>query len=128
MADVTGAYITETPIISQNASSIIRYRSKYYSDTDDISLPLIKGTRYILFAVITTGNIIEIGFGQIAGTITDSRFSLTTPAGTGGIDLSEFFNSAPFTQYKEASAAFNYFIIKASAGESVVAAISELKV
>lgn len=128
MADVTGAYITEEPIISQNTSSIIRYRSKYYSGTSNISIPLIKGIRYVVFAIITTGNVVEIGFGQVVGTITDSRFSLTTPVGTGGVDLSEFFSSAPFTQYKEVSSSFNYFIIKGAASESIVAAISELKV
>jgi hypothetical protein len=59
--------------------------------------------------VLTAGATISIGFGQAAGTITDSRFTFTQAAGP--LDLSNFFRSAPFTQYKTPSAAFVYFII-----------------
>lgn len=109
MADVTGANTTSAPIISANTAAILRHRAQFYSGTDKIDLPLIKGTRYIIFAVVSSGTSVEIGFGQASGTITDSRFTFSQAAGP--TDLSFFFNSTPFTQYKEPSASFVYLSI-----------------
>jgi len=109
MADVTGANTTSAPIISNNTAEIIRHKATYYSGSNAINIPLVKGTRFIIQAVIAAGPTCSIGFGQVAGTITDSRFTFTQAAGP--LDLSDFFRAAPFVAYKEPSASFVYLII-----------------
>lgn len=123
MNDYTGTYSTDFPIISYNQAAILKHKAKFYNGSGSISIPLVKGTRYIILSVIAAGPTCSIGFGQVAGTITDSRFTFTQASGP--LDLSSFFGSAPFTQYKEPDANFIYLIIT---GTGVVsAAIAALK-
>lgn len=123
MVEYSGSYSTELPIVSLNQSAIIKHKAKFYSGSGSISLPLVKGTRYIILSVLAAGPTCSIGFGQVAGTITDSRFTFTQAAGP--LDLSEFFVSAPFTQYKEPDVNFLYLIITGTGIVSV--AIAALK-
>lgn len=123
MADLTGSYATHSPIISQNTQSILRHRTYYLSGSDAISIPLVKGSRFIIYSVITEGNQISIGFGQEAGTITDSRFEYSQTSGP--LDLSNLFRSSPFTQYREPTTNYVYLII---AGTGVItASVTEFK-
>jgi len=126
MADLAGAYTPSVPIISQNTNSILRYRATYYNGTTSINIPLVKGLRYIVYSLVTTGNAISMGFGQVEGTITDTKFTLTT-LGSAGLDLSAFFYAAPFAQYKEPSDDFLYFIIRGETDSEIVAAIADFK-
>ena len=123
MTEYAGAYSTDLPIISFNQAAIIKHKAKFYSGSGSISIPLVKGTRYIILSVIAAGPTCSIGFGQAAGTITDSRFTFTQASGP--LDLSPLFGNAPFTQYREPDASFLYLIIT---GTGVVsAAIAALK-
>jgi hypothetical protein len=124
MVDYTGTFMTEVPAVSINTSAVLKHKAKYYNGTSSVSIPLVKGRRYVILALVTTGNTISIGFGLVAGTITDSRFTYTVTAGP--LDLSEFFNSAPFGQYKEPNASFAYLIINGEAGKVITFAVSEM--
>jgi hypothetical protein len=75
MADLTGAYTTPVPTISQNTAAVIKYRSNYVTGTQYINLPVSKGVRYIITSIFTEGDTIKIGFGEDEDTITDERFS-----------------------------------------------------
>ena len=121
MADLTGAYTTPVPTISQNTASVIKYRSNYVTGTEFINLPISTGIRYIITSIYTEGNTITIGFGEVADTITDSRFTFTVTAGP--LDLSNFFGNAPFTQYKDT----DYLIIQGETGEDLTVAYVEFK-
>lgn len=123
MTEYAGSYSTDLPIISYNQAAILKHKALFYNGTDSISIPLVKGTRYIVLSAITAGANLSIGFGQVAGTITDSKFTFTQ--GAGPLDLSDFFGSAPFTQYKEPSASFVYLIITGTG--AITAAIAALK-
>ena len=109
MIDMTGARTSIAPIISNNTAEIIRHKATYYTGTGSISIPLAKGTRFIVHAVLLAGPTCSIGFGKVAGTITESKFTFTQASGP--LDLSAFFRAAPFTIYKEPSTNFIYFII-----------------
>jgi hypothetical protein len=122
---LTGAYATDVPVVSQNTAALLKFKAKYYNGTGSISIPLVKGTRHIITALFTDGNTISIGFGQAAGTITDSRFTFT--ATSGPIDFANFFNAAPFSQYKEPNASFVYLIITGEGGKQITAAIATMK-
>lgn len=123
MSDYTGSYSTDVPVIPFNTASMIKHKAKFYNGSGSISIPLVKGTRFIVLSVITAGNNISIGFGQNAGTISDSRFTFTTAATT--LDLSAFFANAPFTQYKEPSSSFVYLIITGTG--AITAAVCAMK-
>lgn len=123
--NLTGAYATDVPVVSQNTAALLKFKSAYYNGTTTISIPLIKGIRHIIMSLFTDGNTISIGFGQVAGTISDERFTFTTT--TGPIDFSNFFNAAPFSQYKEPNASFVYLIIVCETGKQVTAAVSTMK-
>jgi hypothetical protein len=109
MADVTGVYTSQTPTISQNTASILRHKAQYYNGSGAINLPLKKGLRYIIYSVITAGATISIGFGKNAGTIVTTKFTFTQTAGP--LDLSSFFEAAPFCQYIEPTEDNVYLII-----------------
>lgn len=123
MADVTGAYASRYPVVSQNTESVMRHRTYYLSDTNSISILLSTGTRFIIYSLVTEGNQIDIGFGQVAGTIVDSRFSYSQASGP--LDLSNFFRASPFTQYK-ALDANNVYLIIAGAGVITIS-VAEFK-
>lgn len=106
---ITGAHTSHAPVISNNTAEIIRHKATYFNGTGSINIPLVLGTRFIIQAIITAGPTISIGFGQVAGTITESRFTFTQ--GAGPLDLSDFFRAAPFVAYKAPSASFVYLII-----------------
>lgn len=121
MADLTGTHMSQFPIISQNTASILRHKAVYYSGTGSVSIPLVKGTRYIIYAILTSGTSIQIGFSLSAGLIDDLRFSYSQAAGP--MDLSNFFRSAPFTQYEEPSDTLRYLVLKGSAAASIIATV-----
>lgn len=121
MADLTGAYTTPSPTISQNTAFVIKYRAKYVTGTQYINLPITPGMRYIITSLYTAGNTISIGFGEVADTITDSRFTFTVA--TGPTDLSNFFGSAPFSQYKNT----DFLIIAGEAASLISVAYVEFK-
>jgi hypothetical protein len=121
MADLTGAYTTPVPTISQNTAAVIKYRSNYASGTQFINIPITTGLRNIITSVYTTGNKITIGFGEVADTITDERFTFTITAGP--LDLSNFFGNAPFSQYKDT----DLLIIETEAATVVTVAFVEFK-
>lgn len=123
--DLTGAYSADVPVVSLNTAAIIKYRAIYYNGTSAISIPLQKGIRRVILSLITAGNTISIGFGQVAGTITDSRFTFTVT--TGPLDLSDFFASAPFGYYKAPSDNYAYLIIAGEIGKEISAAVADLK-
>jgi len=123
MTDYAGDYSTDLPIVSYNQAAIIKHKAKFYSGSGSISIPLVKGTRFIILSVLAAGATCSIGFGQAAGTITDSRFTFTQ--GSGPLDLSTFLDSAPFTQYREPDANFLYLIITGTG--VVTAAVSAIK-
>lgn len=121
MANLTGAYTTPVPTISQNTAAIIKYRANYVTGTASISLPIKVGERYIITSVYTEGNEVTIGFGESAGTITDERFTFTQTAGP--LDLSLFFGNAPFTQYKNT----DFLIINGEAAKAITVAYVDFK-
>jgi len=121
MADLTGAYTTPVPTISQNTASVIKYRSNYVTGTASVSIPIIVGMRNIITSIYTNGNKIIIGFGEVAGTITDQRFTFTVTAGP--LDLSNFFGNAPFTQYKDT----DFLVITGEAAKVISVAYVEFK-
>jgi hypothetical protein len=121
MADVTGAYASPVPTISQNTAAIIKYRNNYASGTALIALPLKKGERYIINSVYTEGNTIQIGFSENGTSISDERFTFTVT--TGPIDLSLFFGNAPFTQYKNT----DFLLITGQALKTITIAYADFK-
>ena len=129
MADLTGAYTTPVPTISQNTASIIKYRSNYASVATGgaalIALTLAPGVRYIITSVYTEGNEIKIGFGNDASAIDDERFTFTIAAGP--LDLSYFFGNAPFTQYRYDSVLSTHLVITGEALKAITVAYIEFK-
>lgn len=125
MTEYAGTYSTDLPIVSLNQAAIIKHKAKFYTGTSSISLPLVKGTRYIILSLVTEGKSVNIGFGKVAGTITDSRLSYIPAAGP--IDLSNFFSASPFTQYKEPNDDFLYLIVNAETNKVITIAVAALK-
>jgi len=125
MADLTGAYTTPVPTISQNTASVIKYRSNYVTGTALIALPLAPGVRYIITSVYTEGNEINIGFGDDATAIDDLRFEFAIT--TGPLDLSNFFGNAPFTQYKYDATLSTHLVITGEAAKDITVAYVEFK-
>jgi hypothetical protein len=125
MADLTGAYTTPVPTISQNTASVIKYRANYVTGTALIALPLSAGIRYIITSVYTNGNEIKIGFGNDATGIDDERFTYTVTAGP--LDLSNFFGNAPFTQYRYDASLSTHLVITGEAAKVITVAYVEFK-
>ena len=129
MADLTGAYTTPVPTISQNTASVIKYRSNYASVATGgaalIALPLAIGVRYIITSIYTNGNEIKIGFGNDATAIDDERFTFTVTAGP--LDLSNFFGNAPFTQYRYNATLSTHLVITGEALKVITVAYVEFK-
>ncbi len=125
MVDLTGAYGTLFPVISQNTAAVLKHKAKFFFATQSVSIPLVKGTRFVILALLTEGTFINIGFGPLAGIITDERFSYSQSAGP--VDLSHFFEAAPFTQYKEPDSGNVYLNINGQANKKVVVAVAAIK-
>ena len=121
MAILTGAYATPVPTISQNTAAVIKYRNKYVTGTQFINIPISVGIRNIITSVYTEGNEVTIGFGEVANTITDERFTFTATAGP--LDLSTFFGNAPFSHYKNTA----FLIVETQAANDVTVAYVEFK-
>jgi hypothetical protein len=121
MANLTGAYTTPVPTISQNTAAIMKYRNNFVTGTALIALPLKKGERYIINSVYTEGNTIQIGFSEDGSSISDERFTFTVTSGP--LDLSLFFGNAPFTQYKNT----DYLLITGEAAKAITVAYVDFK-
>ena len=120
MADVTGAYMTPSCVISQNTEAVLRHKAKFYNGSTYVALPLRVGTRYIIYSAISNGTYIKIGLSTNGSTIIDAantHFTFTQTAGP--VDLTSFFSSTPFTQYFEPSATNVYLLILSDASVTV---------
>jgi len=125
MADLTGAYTTPVPTISQNTAAVIKYRANYKTGTALVALPILPGVRYIITSVYTNGNEIKIGFSNDGLSIDDERFTYTITAGP--LDLSNFFGNAPFTQYKYDATTTLFLVITGEALKAITVAYVEFK-
>jgi hypothetical protein len=98
MAVPSDTTFSPLPTISYNTASIIKYRSFYKNGTSQITLEEEGvGTRFIISAIVTSGNIVTIGFGA-GGTMTETMFTFSQAAGP--LDLTRFFEAAPFCHYR----------------------------
>ena len=116
MADVTGAYMTQTPVVSQNTESVLRHRARFLNGSTYVALPLVKGLRYIIYSAISNGTYVKIGLSTDGSTlIGDPKIHFTFTVTTAPLDLSAFFSSTPFTQYFEPNATDVYLLVLSDA-------------
>ncbi len=100
MADVTGAYTTPYPIVSQNTESVLRHRARFVASAGNlIALPLVTGLRYIIYSAITAGTYLSIGLSTNGSAILSGKTKFTFTQAAGPTDLSRFFSATPFTEY-----------------------------
>lgn len=100
MPNMTGAYTTPCPTISQNTEAVLRHKAQFYNGATLVALPLAAGTRYIIYSAITNGTYLKIGLSTNGTTIISAAktyFEFTQTAGP--VDLSRFFAVTPFTRY-----------------------------
>jgi len=125
MADVTGAYITPSLVVSQNTEAVLRHRARFLNGSTLIALPLITGLRYIIYSAITNGTYIKIGLSTDGTSLLSGKTYFEHTRTTGPLDLSAFFSSTPFTQYFEPNATDVYLLILSDA--EVTASVVDFK-
>lgn len=120
MADVTGAYMTPSCVVSQNTEAVLRHKARFLNGSTYIALPLIKGLRYIIYSLISNGTTVTIGLSTDGTTLIGAEknyFTFTKTAAP--LDLSDFFSSTPFTQYFEPNATDVYLLILSDAAVTI---------
>ena len=120
MADVTGAYMTPSCIVSQNTEAVLRHKARFLNGATYIALPLVRGLRYIIYSAISNGTYIKIGLSTNGTTIISAAktyFTFTKTAAP--LDLSTFFSSTPFTRYFEPNVTDVYLLVLSDAAVTI---------
>jgi len=120
MADVTGAYTSSSCVVSQNTEAVLRHKARFEWGATYVALPLIKGTRYIIYSVISNGTYVKIGLSTNGTTISaDHKTYFTFTKTAAPLDLSAFFSATPFTQYFEPNAQDVYLLVLSDAAVAI---------